>query len=370
MSPLWRPLAGSDPSPSRPRRARRPGTALRPEVSALEGRQLMAITMGTTITGGTTLLNGTTLTQNLVLPPVKATPQFLFPSDGRYVPITVSGGLSSGYVMNFDGAYAVFPKPAYTAHLLGQIPLPSPTDTTASPVTPSPENPPPVLSYTATLPGSKTPVIIPYSLDAFAPPSITVIPPATPGGQAVPLLSPAAAKYTVTLPGSKYSMNVTAVWVGSLEAVNGTFVKVNGQYVISPNGLYQISVSTLPISPFETSVIDARFAARRGPSHAVLQVTDQYRQDEPSADTPLTLLVAPTIGPSGLPVYVKYTYREQVTVPNGAAILRQFSYSFSTHLQARKHAGTSGRQYIVNVSSEDGDDGGSANTAVIVPGNS
>src|ERR1700761_5930412 len=100
MSPFWRPPTGSDPSRTRPRRARRPRAGLRPEVSALEGRQLMAITMGTTVPQGTTLTNGTTLKQNLVLPAVQASPQFLFPSDGRYVPVTISGGLSSGYAMD------------------------------------------------------------------------------------------------------------------------------------------------------------------------------------------------------------------------------------------------------------------------------
>ena len=354
MSPFWRPLTGSDPSPSpsRPRRDRRPRHGLRPQVSALEGRQLMAITMGTTIAGGTTLTNGTTLAQNLVLPPVKATPQFLFPSDGRYVPVTISGGLSSGYVMNFDGAYAIFPNPARTAQILGQIPLPNPTDTTAAAVITSPQNPPPVQTYTATVAGSKTPLVVSYTLDAFAPPSITVV-------NGFDVLSPAAAKYTVTLPGLQYSMNISAVWQGS--ATGG---------VISPKGLYQISATSLPVSPFETSVINARFASRRGPSDAVLQTTDQYRQDEPSGFTPLTLLHQTDPTPSGLPLYEKFTYQTQVTVPTGMAILRQYSYSFSTHFQAKKHAGTSGRQYIVNVSSEDADDGGSANTAVIVPANS
>ncbi len=361
MSPFWRLLTGSDPS--RPRHAPRPKAGLRPEVSALEGRQLMAITMGTTVAVGTKLLDGTTLTSNLVLPPVKASPKVLSPSDGRYVPITVSGGLSSGYIMSLDGAYAVFPKPGNTANILGQLPLPDPTSTTAPSVTTSPTNPPPVQTYTATVPGSKKPVVVSYTLNAFAPPSIsTVTPPG--GGTPVAILSPAAAKYTVTLPGFAYSMNVTVAWQGGSVVTNP-----DGSFAVSPNGLYQIIVTTLPVSPYETSVINARLNGRKGPVDAVLNVTDQYRRDEPRADAPLSLLTAPNIAPSGLPIFKKFTYKEQISIPTTVAILRQFSYSFSTHLQALKHTGTDGRQYIVNVSSEDADDGGSSNTAAIVPNN-
>lgn len=399
MSPFWRLLTGTD----RPRRERRSKAGLRPEMTALEGRQLMAITMGTTVAQGTTLTDGTVLKSNLVLPGVQASPKFLFPSDGRYVPVTISGGITNGYVMNLDGPYAIFPKPTSAAGILAQLPLPDPTSTTAAPVL----KPLPPSTYTATLPGSKVPVEVSYTLDAYAPASINPAGPNPDGTPNFPLLSPAVARYTVTLPGYHYPMKIAAVWQGgSVETTTvtvvsktgkkteiTTFPTVDGHYVVSPAGFYQISVSTLPISDYENSVIDARLNGRRGPADAILQVTDQYRRDEPRAFAPLNLLTKPFISNNGLPIYtharstagktpagggkrasglsaaLESTYAEQIYLPTAVSIVRQYSYSFSTHLQALKHTGTGGRQYIVNVSSEDADDGGSSNTAVIVPGN-
>lgn len=352
MSTFWSRLTGSDPEG--PRRDRRPKVGLRPEVASLEGRQLMAVTMGTTVGAGSALTpggqslavvmgvplaasktppGGTGPKANWVLPAVQVSPKFLFPSDGRYVPETVSGGLSSGYVMNFVGQYAIFPKPASTANILSQLPLPNPTSPTA-PGMPTATDPTP--TYKAFVPGSKVPLTVSYALDDY---------------------SPGVAVYTVKLPDYKYSMTITAVWQGS------TVKNSKGTY----DGFYQIEFRTLPISDFEASVITARFDHRQGPVDAVLNVTDQYRQDEPRATAPLTLLAAPITSLFGLPTFVKSTYNEKIFVPTGETILRQYGYSFSTHFQALKHPGTNGRQYIVNVSSEDADDGGSANTAAVVP---
>jgi hypothetical protein len=353
MSALWRLLMGTDPS--RSRRAPRPQTGLRPEVSALEGRQLMHVSMGTTVPQGTTLLDGTVLTSNFVLPAVQVTPKVLFPSDGRYVPIQVSGGLNSTYAMTLNGRYAVFPKPAYTAQVLAQLPLPDPTSTT-------PVQTGVVQTYTAFDPASKTSVTVPFSFITYTPPSITTV-----GG--VPVLNPGLGIYSVTLPGFKYPEAYGFIWQGSLEK------NTDGSYVISPRGIYQVGAKDLPVSDFEKLVIDARLNNRRGPSHVVSQTTDQYRQDEPHVVSPLTLLAAPSIAPFGAPVPVlantkagiKYT--QQISIPTGYGISRSYSYNFTIHLQAQKHSNTGGRQYIVNVASEDADDGGSANTAVVVPSN-
>lgn len=328
MSIFWRWLTGSDPEG--PRRARRPAAGHRTEFMPLECRQLMAITMGTSVAKGTTLTNGTVLTSDLVLPPVQVAPQFLFPSDGRYVPVTVSGGLKSTYTMSFEGQYAIFPKPASTANILSQLPLAGPTDKTPLTTPGQPQ------TYTASVPGSKVPLTVSYTLDNYL---------------------PGVAVYTVKLPNYSYPMTIAAVWQGS------TIKNAKGTY----DGFYDISFKTLPISDYEASVITARFNQRKGPVDAVLNVTDQYRQDEPRAVTPLTLLVTPGTLLFGAQSFVKSTYPERFTIPTGEFIYRQYSYSFSTHLQALKHPGTGGRQYIINVSSEDADDGGSANTAAIVP---
>jgi hypothetical protein len=306
----------------------------------------MAVTMGATSQDGT-----------IKLPAIQVSPRFLFPSDGRYEPVSISGGVTSTYTMNLEGAYAVFPKPATTARVLAQLPLPDPTST-------APIKTPVSGTFTATVPGSTTPQTGSYTLEAYAPPVIN--PPTTPGG--VPTLTGGAGRYSVTLPGYKYPMTVKVVWLGSLEQKNGT-------YVISPSGHYQVFITTLPVSDFENSVINARLNARPGPTNAVLQVTDQYRQDEPRVTVPLTPLAAPTIAPfASPPIFVfadgkgiKYT--EQVFVPTFVSITRIFSYQFNIHLQALKRAGTGGRQYITNVSSEDADDGGSVNAAAVVPPN-
>ncbi len=136
-------------------------------------------------------------------------------------------------------------------------------------------------------------------------------------------------------------------------------------------GYFSVVVKNLPVSAFEMSVIDARLNGRRGPADAVLQVTDQYRQDEPHGDAFLTAIAAPNIQPfAAEPIILsgpKFKNREQVFIPNNVAINRLYSYSFAIHLQSLKHTGTGGRQYIINVSAEDADDGSSVNTAVIVP---
>ncbi len=360
MSALWRLLRGTDPS--RPRRAPRPSTGLRPEVSALEGRKLMAVSMGATVVQGTTLLDGTTLTKNLVLPPVQVAPKVLFPSDGRYVPIAVSGGVTSTYGMSLEGQYAVFPKPAYTARVLAQLPLPDPTST-------APVQTGVVHTYTAFDPTTRTSATVSYSFITYAPPSISVV-------NGTPVVNGGEGIYSVTLPGFKYPEAYGFIWQGSAEKnAAGGYVMQNGQYVISSQGLYQVGAKDLPVPDYEKLIIAARLNNRRGPADVVSQTTDQYRQDEPNVVSPLTLLAAPSIAPFGAPVFVfaspstgiKYT--QQIAVPTGYGISRTYSYNFTIHLQARKHAGTGGRQYIVNVASEDADDGGSANTAVVVPTN-
>ncbi len=358
MSAFWRLLTGTDTK--RPRRAARPRTACVPEITSLEVRRLNAITMGVAVPPG----------GGPAIPAVAATPKVLFPSDGRYVPIKVSGGVSSTYVMSFEGAYTIFPKPAYTARVLAQLPLPDPTSTASIPIGVP-------MTYTATIPGSKTPVTVPFTFLNYSPPTVT--PPTTPNG--IPVLNAGLGIYSVTLPGFKYPETYGFIWVGSLETQTDptthkiTYVMENGQYVISPQGLYQVGAKDLPVSDYEKLVIDERLNSRRGPSDVVAQVTDQYRRDEPGLDSPLTLLAAPTVSPFGTPVTVfanakaGYKYTEQVSIPTDYAINRYFSYNFTIYLQALKNAGTGGRQYILNVASEDADDGGSASTAVVVPNN-
>lgn len=340
MSQFWRLLTGTGLSGLR--RDRRPRLAHRPGVTTLEIRRLNAVSMGIPAPP-----------DNLpAVPAVTVSPKFLFPSDGRYVPVKISGGLTSTYAMDLDGAYAVFPKPAYTAQLLSQLPLPDPTSTAPVPTGVA-------STYTATIPGSKTAVSIPYTLTTYIPPAIT--PPSTPKG--LPYITPGTGLgvYTVTLPGYKYPATFGFVWQGSVTK------NAAGAYVVSPQGIYQVAAKVLPVSPYEQSVILSRLNGRRGPADVVLQVTDQYRQDEPRLAAPISLYAAPSIEPFGNPLFEKGAYVEQISVPTAMAINRSYTYSFATHLQALKHPGTSGRQYIVNVSSEDADDGGSVNTAVIVP---
>ncbi len=338
-----------------PRRAARPRTGCRPEITSLEIRRLNAITMGVLAPPG----------GGPAIPAVVASPKVLFPSDGRYVPIRVSGGVSSTYAMTLDGAYSVFPKPAYTARVLAQLPLPDPTST-APVATGVP------MTYTAIVQGSKTPVTVPYTIVEYTPPTIT--PPSA--SVPVPVLNAGLGLYSVTLPGFKYPETYGFIWSGSLEQnKDGSFVMANGDYVISPQGIYQVGAKDLPIPDYEKLIIARRLNARRGPADVVAQVTDQYRQDEPGLPSPLTLLATPTISPFGAPVTVfanpssGFKYTEQVSIPSAYAINRYYSYDFTIHLQALKHSGTGGRQYILNVASEDADDGGSANTAVVVPDN-
>jgi hypothetical protein len=361
MSALWRLITGNEPS--RPRSAPRPKVGLRPEVTGLEGRQLNAIVMGVAAPPG----------GGPAIPAVTVSPKVLFPSNGRYVPIHVSGGVSSTYAMTLDGAYKIFPKPSYTARILAQLPLPDPTST--APVQTGVTH-----TYEAFVPGSKTPVTVPYSFIEYTPPSVNPPKPTTVNGITLtPTLTGGIGVYSVTLPGFKYPEAYGFIWQGFLETQKDpttgeiSFVTKNGQYVISPNGTYQVGAKDLPVSDFEKLVINGRLTSRRGPADVVSQVTDQYRQDEPHVISPLTLLAAPTTSPFGAAVFVPaqpsagFKYSEQIGIPSGVSITRFYSYSFTTHLQALKHTGTGGRQYILNVASEDADDGGSANTAVVVP---
>ena len=75
--------------------------------------------------------------------------------------------------------------------------------------------------------------------------------------------------FTVNLPGQPIPLTVGYAWTGPTQP--GTDVP----------GYFSVVVKNLPVSAFEMSVIDARLNGRRGPADAVLQVTDQYRQDEP-----------------------------------------------------------------------------------------
>lgn len=314
MSPFWRPKSGTEPP--RPRRDRRPRVGLRPEVSALEGRQLQAIVMQAAVPN------------KPVIKGINVSPQVLFPSDGRYVPISISGGITSVYTMTFERAYNIFPKPAYTANELAGLPLPDPTKS---------QPPPSSGTYPVVVAGSKTHQTVSFTLK--------------PGATST------AGTFVVHLPGYQYSMDVAYAW---------TPVPTK----TSP-GFFVVAVKTLPISSFEMSVINQRLNDRVGPTKAVLQTTDQYRQDEPNRSAPLNLLVSPDIEIASQEIIPKIPtkFQEQVFVPLGMSITRWFSYNFQIHLQALKNAGTGGRQYILNVSAVDADDGGSVNAAVVVPPN-
>ncbi|HEY2156591.1 MAG TPA: hypothetical protein VGH33_13250, partial [Isosphaeraceae bacterium] len=87
-----------------------------------------------------------------------------------------------------------------------------------------------------------------------------------------------------------------------------------------------------------------------------------YNDPKPTATTPSELQNIPTIETfhhNGIEYIVK--------IPNFLYMTNTYTYSTTFNLQAEAHSGTVGRQYIIDASAVDDDDGGAANVAVVVP---
>jgi hypothetical protein len=254
------------------RETRRPrASALRLEINALESRCLQAIVFPTA--------------NNAHLDPL-VVPQILTPSDGRFVPVTVSGTFKQYYAANFVKPYAPYPKPILTALAVGSQLHPQQGSSGTAMVQ---------------IPGTPTPVRVDYLPNPGVP---------------------------------------------------------NQEILV---------VRTVP--EYEAQLVQARLKGRPLPKYAVLTVTDQYRRVEPQAFSPLTVTNL-AINPND----TNFTFplgkgSELVSIPTGYLLERDFTYSFTVNLQSLKHAGTTGRQYALNVFADDTDDGGQANTVALVPAN-
>jgi hypothetical protein len=125
-----------------------------------------------------------------------------------------------------------------------------------------------------------------------------------------------------------------------------------------------------PSKGINTGVVETRLADQQIPGAASLQVTDQYRQDEPLVFSPIQNIQT---------VYqIDYTSHFvfgngkiiNVQIPNAISLIRNYSYSFTFRLQAEAHPGTGGRQYFVTVYDVDAQSGGQANFVILVPNQS
>jgi hypothetical protein len=122
-----------------------------------------------------------------------------------------------------------------------------------------------------------------------------------------------------------------------------------------------------PAAGNNNGVIETRLADRPIPGAAILQVTDQYRQDEPHIFAPIqnfqtVYQIAYTshfVFGDGKVIEVQY--------PTAIQLIRNYSYSFSFHLQAKANPGTGGRQYVVTIYDVDAESGGQDNFAILVP---
>jgi hypothetical protein len=139
-------------------------------------------------------------------------------------------------------------------------------------------------------------------------------------------------------------------------------------------------VITLPVPAYEEQVIFDRLQARPTVKHVTVQVTDQYRQDEPrvyaptqvnnsvgvlyningnltgttyndptpSATKPSDLSIIPSVEKivhNGIEYIIK--------LPNFVYMTNTYTYSTTFHLQASANSGTGGRQYIIDASESD-----------------
>jgi hypothetical protein len=254
------------------RETRRPrSSTFRVEVDALEGRCLQVIIFPA---------------PNPIKPDPLVVPKVLTPSNGQFVPVTVSGTFKEYYAASFVKPYAPFPIPVYAALQVASRFHPQQGSSGTTMVQ---------------IPGSPTPLKV--------------------------------------------------------------------DYLPNPNVPNQEILAVRTVPPFEAQVVIDRLKARPIPKNAILTVTDQYRRVEPQTFSPLTV--------TGLTVNQNYTNfvfpagkgSVLVSIPTGYLLERDFTYSFTTNLQQLKHAGTTGRQYAINVYAEDSDSGGQANTVALVPTN-
>jgi hypothetical protein len=125
-----------------------------------------------------------------------------------------------------------------------------------------------------------------------------------------------------------------------------------------------------PSQGINNGVVETRLADRPIPGAAILQVTDQYRQDEPLVFAPIQN-VQMVFQVAYTPYFVTVDHKTIVIqTPTAIQLIRNYTYSFSFHLQAEANPGTNGRQYAVTIYDVDGESGGQSNFAIYVPNQS
>jgi hypothetical protein len=196
------------------------------------------------------------------------------------------------------------------------------------------------------------------------------------------ILLPANGGYTPITVTGNFSQVLTATLSGRYAIQPGPYIaqakaqlanlppQIKGQPLpvitvpIPPEDLYALGN---PAAGINNGVVETRLADRPIPGAAILQVTDQYRQDEPRLFSPIQNFqtVYQIIYASHFVIGDGKTI--VVQVPTAIALIHNYSYSFTFHLQAEANSDTNGRQYFVTIYDVDGDDGAQTNFAILVP---
>jgi hypothetical protein len=115
---------------------------------------------------------------------------------------------------------------------------------------------------------------------------------------------------------------------------------------------------TTPPDPAALAKIDATLDSEPVPDTVLVQVTDQYRRDEPRFRAEIKLVNSTNV----------FTPPSKGVATAEESVVRHFSYTFTVKLQARRSSTQpEGRHYYINVAAADADDASSTTVAVLAP---